>query len=135
MPADAGLWVYLGFFLAAVLAAGLGWLAVAYRLQPVFLLPLAVGLLLAAFPHPLLADALAPFLNLLQPGLDSGLFVALIFLGWGAGANLSFLVARPTKLILGLIPPAALFATYPLWLKAGFMLEERSAAMPYEEQV
>ena len=30
---------------------------------------------------------------------------------------------------------AALFATYPLWLKAGFLLEERSAALPYEEQV
>lgn len=30
---------------------------------------------------------------------------------------------------------AAIFATYPLWLKAGFMLEEKSEAMPYEEQV
>ena len=30
---------------------------------------------------------------------------------------------------------AAIFATYPLWLKAGFMLEEKSASMPYEEQV
>lgn len=30
---------------------------------------------------------------------------------------------------------AALFATYPVWLKAGFVLEERGAGIPYEEQV
>ena len=30
---------------------------------------------------------------------------------------------------------AVLFATYPLWLKAGFMLEEKRESMPYEEQV
>ena len=30
---------------------------------------------------------------------------------------------------------AAIFSTYPVWLKAGFMLEEKGDAMPYEEQV
>lgn len=117
MPAETGLWVHLGFLLAAVLALGLGWVAISYRLQPVFLLPLGVGLLLANFPHPELAVLLAPFFHVLQSGLDSGLYVALIFLGWGAGANLSFLVARPAKLILGLLTPLALFAVFYLgWL-------------------
>jgi sodium ion-translocating decarboxylase beta subunit len=119
VPADAGLWVYGGFLLAVGLALGLGWLAVVYRLQPVFLLPLAVGVLLAAFFSPPGAGFPAAFFQVLHTGLDSGLFVALIFLGWGAGANLSYLVARPVKLLLGLIPPLALFATYHLAVALG----------------
>jgi len=101
----------------AVLALGLGFVAVTYRLQPVFLLPLAVGLLLGNLPQSDLANLLAPFFQILQSGLDSGLYPALILLGWGAGANLSFLVAHPAQLILGLLTPLAFFAVFYLgWL-------------------
>jgi oxaloacetate decarboxylase beta subunit len=93
-----GLWVPL-----AVLAVGLVYLAVAYRLQPAFLIPLAAGLLIANLPLP----GPLPFAILLQNGLSSGLYPALIFLGWGAGANLTYLIAHPRLLVLGLLTPLA----------------------------
>ena len=96
------LWVFM-----ALVALGLGYLAVAYRLQPVFLLPLAAGLLLGNLPHLDFVESLAPFFQILQGGLDSGLYLALIFLGWGAGANLSNLIAHPRQLLLGLLTPLA----------------------------
>jgi len=100
-----GLWV-----LMAILALGLMYVAVIFRLQPVFLLPLAAGLLFANLPIPALNAALAPFFLTLQSGLNSGLYPALIFLGWGAGANLTYLIAHPRLLVLGLLTPIAFFA-------------------------
>jgi oxaloacetate decarboxylase beta subunit len=94
----------------AVLASGLLYVAVVFRLQPVFLVPLAGGLLLANLPIPALNAALAPFFLTLQSGLTSGLYPALIFLGWGAGANLTYLIAQPRLLFLGLLTPLAFIA-------------------------
>jgi len=100
-----GLWV-----LMAVLALGLIYVAIFFRLQPVFLVPLAAGLLFTNLPIPALNAALAPFFLTLQGGLNSGLYPALIFLGWGAGANLTYLIAHPRLLVLGLLTPIAFFA-------------------------
>jgi len=110
MPGDTsllqlGLWV-----LMAILAMGLMYVAVVYRLQPVFLIPLATGLLFVNLPIPSFTRALYPFFVTLQSGLYSGLYPALIFLGWGAGANLTYLIAHPRLLVLGLLTPLAFFA-------------------------
>jgi oxaloacetate decarboxylase beta subunit len=99
------LWV-----LTVFIAVGLGFLAVVYRLQPVFLLPLAAGLLWGNLPQKDLAGLLVPFWQLLQGGLDCGLYPALIFLGWGAGANLSNLIAHPRQLLLGFLSFLAFLA-------------------------
>jgi oxaloacetate decarboxylase beta subunit len=93
--------------LMALLALGLIYVAVVFRLHPVFLIPLAAGMLLANIPLPDLVVALAPFFLTLQGGLTSGLYPALIFLGWGAGANLTYLIAQPRLLVLGLLTPIA----------------------------
>ena len=94
----------------AILALGLIYVAVIFRLQPIFLMPLAAGLLFANLPIPALNAALAPFFLTLQHGLHSGLYPALIFLGWGAGANLTYLIAHPRLLVLGLLTPLAFLA-------------------------
>jgi oxaloacetate decarboxylase beta subunit len=114
MPADLSLVSLTLFGLALVLALTLGWIAIYYRLQPVFLLPLAAGLLLGNLPGGDAAAVTAPLLALLRQGLASGLFPALIFLGWGAGANLAPLLAHPRKLVLGLCTPLGFFLA--LWL-------------------
>lgn len=111
-----GLWVPM-----AILAGGLVYLAVAYRLQPAFLIPLAAGLLMANLPIP----APLPFSILLQNGLGSGLYPALIFLGWGAGANLTYLIAHPRLLVLGLLTPLAFLAI--LFLGWGLGVDPRLA--------
>ena len=97
-----GLWV-----LMAALAVGLFYIAIVFRLHPVFLIPLAAGLLFVNIPIPGLTASLAPFFLTLQGGLSSGLYPALIFLGWGAGANLTYLIAHPRLLVLGLLTPIA----------------------------
>ena len=56
-----GLWV-----LMAVLALGLLWVAIVHRLHPVFLVPLAAGLLFTNIPIPDLTASLAPFFLTLQ---------------------------------------------------------------------
>lgn len=114
MPADLSLASLALLTLALALAAGLGFIAIYFRLQPVFLLPLAAGLLLGNLPSRDFAAVAAPFLALLRQGLATGLFPALIFLGWGAGANLATLIAHPRKLILSLFTPVGFFVV--LWL-------------------
>jgi oxaloacetate decarboxylase beta subunit len=118
-----GLWV-----LMAVLALGLIYVAVVFRLHPVFLVPLAAGLLFANVPIPALAVSLAPFFLTLQGGLISGLYPALIFLGWGAGANLTYLIAQPRLLILGLLTPIAFLIVLILGWGFGLPLSQAGSA-------
>ncbi len=101
---NLGLWIFM-----AILSLGLGYVAIVYRLQPVFLLPLAAGLLFANLPVPDLSWARLSFFHVLQGGLASGVYPALIFLGWGAGANLHHLIAHPRQLVLGFLTPISLF--------------------------
>lgn len=108
------LWVMM-----VAIALGMAAAAVIFRLQPVFLLPLAAGVLLGNLPVPGVAAALEPFFRALQGGLASGIYPALIFLGWGAGANLTYLIAHPRYLILGFVTPAAFFLILYLGLALG----------------
>jgi oxaloacetate decarboxylase beta subunit len=112
----------------AILALGLIYVAVFFRLQPVFLVPLAAGLLLTNLPIPALNAALAPFFLTLQGGLNSGLYPALIFLGWGAGANLTYLIAHPRLLVLGLLTPLAFFAVLFLGWGLGLPVSQAGSA-------
>ena len=118
-----GLWV-----LIAVLALGLLWVAIYFRLHPVFLVPLAVGALIVNIPIPSLTASLAPFFLTLQGGLTSGLYPALIFLGWGAGANLTYLIAQPRLLILGLLTPIAFLLILFLGWGLGLPLSQAGSA-------
>jgi len=111
----------LFFLLAVALAAGLVTIVLYYRLQPVILLPLAAGLLVGNLPGGGLSPVLGPLLALLRQGLDNGLFFALIFLGWGAGANLAPLLAHPRKLLLGLLTPLGFLPVLWLGTMAGLL--------------
>ncbi|MBM4284518.1 MAG: sodium ion-translocating decarboxylase subunit beta [Deltaproteobacteria bacterium] len=120
MPGELSLLVFAFTLLVVLLAFGLGYVAIFFRLQPVFLLPLSVGLLLGNLPALSLPQTLGPFWHTLQAGLDSGLYVALILLGWGAGANLGFLIAHPRKLLWGLVTPVAFLLVLLLARLLGF---------------
>ena len=125
MPGELSLLDFWLFFFMAILALGLGYVAIVFRLQPVFLLPLAAGLLIANLPAPGLSRALAPFFQTLQAGLASGLYPALIFLGLGAGANLQHLIAHPRQVLLGFLTPVAFFLI--LYLGCSWGLSPRQA--------
>lgn len=128
MPGEISLLHLVLWVLMAVLALGLFYVAIVFRLQPLFLLPLAAGLLFVNLPIPNFTIALAPFFLTLQGGLNSGLYPALIFLGWGAGANLTYLIAHPRLLVLGLLTPLAFFMVLFLGLGLGLPPSQAGSA-------
>ncbi|MDD3581277.1 MAG: sodium ion-translocating decarboxylase subunit beta [Desulfobacca sp.] len=114
-------------FFITLLALGLFYLAIAKRLRPPFLLPLTAGLILANLPDPSLMSHLKPFLVILDAGLDNGLYPALIFLGWGANADLSSVIAHPRQLLLALVAPAGIFLAILLAWGLGINPKEAGA--------
>ncbi|MBW1917245.1 MAG: sodium ion-translocating decarboxylase subunit beta [Deltaproteobacteria bacterium] len=110
-----------------LLALLLFYLAIAQRLRPQFLLPLTAGMILANLPDPGLKYHLKPFLDILHAGLDNGLYPALIFLGWGANADLSSVIAHPRQLFLALVAPLGIFLTLLLAWGGGFNLATAGA--------
>lgn len=110
MPGTALIPVYAAWALMTAVALGLVYVAIAFRVFPSFLIPLAAGMIIANLPAPDLKPFLSPFLNTLQAGLDYGIYPSLIFLGLGAGMDLSYLIAHPRQLFLGLINALAFLA-------------------------
>jgi oxaloacetate decarboxylase beta subunit len=84
-------------------ALGLAYLAIVYRVHANFLVPAAAGIILANLPLPGIDYGLAPLRHFFQAGLDAGIYPALILLCRGAGMDLSFLIAHPRQLFLGLL--------------------------------
>lgn len=103
MPGELGLLNLALSGVMALLALGLVFIAVVYRVQPGFLMPAAAGLFLANLPLPQINAVLAPFLHYLQSGLAHGVYPSLIILCRGAGFDLSYLIAHPRQLFLGML--------------------------------
>jgi sodium ion-translocating decarboxylase beta subunit len=119
----AGEWGLLNYGLTAVmalLALGLVFVAAYWRVQPIFLMPGAAGLLLANLPLPEVSATLAPFLKAIQSGLAHGVYASLILLCRGAGFDLSYLIAHPRQLFLGLFNALAFLAILAVGWKLGF---------------
>ncbi|MFZ5452632.1 MAG: sodium ion-translocating decarboxylase subunit beta [Thermodesulfobacteriota bacterium] len=128
MAGDISFWQWGLWVLIAILALGLLYIAIVFRLHPLFLVPLVGGLLFVNVPLPDLTVSLAPFFRTLQGGLTSGLYPALIFLGWGAGANLTYLIAHPRLLVLGLLTPLAILLVLVLGWGMSMPLSQAGSA-------
>jgi oxaloacetate decarboxylase beta subunit len=115
--------IYLSYVITlimALLTLGLVFIAVYWRVQPIFLMPAAVGLLLANLPLSEVNRALAPALSTVQSGLAYGVYPSLILLCRGAGFDLSYLIAHPRQLFLGLFNALAFLAMLVLCRHLGF---------------
>lgn len=106
--------------------------AIVKKFEPLLLLPIAFGMLLANLP---MTDLLAPpsegqaggLLYYLYQGIELGIYPPLIFLGVGAMTDFGPLIARPSSLFLG---AAAQFGIYIAFLVAtalGFTPEEAAS--------
>ena len=116
------------------------WLGIKKGFEPLLMIPIAFGMLLANLPGANLAvqyHDLQGFFDLLKgrgefvgctPGLmdflyfgvKAGIYPPLIFLGIGAMTDFSSLIANPSSFILGAAAQLGIFAAYVLAIVLGF---------------
>ena len=76
-------------------------LAIKKQFEPLLLLPIAFGMLLANIPIAALSSYSDGLVGLLYQGVKSGLYPPLIFLGVGAMTDFGPLIANPKSFLLG----------------------------------
>ena len=111
------------------------WLAIKKGFEPLLLLPIGFGCILANIPVAGIAEAGLPgnpdgFLYIIYSmGVKSGLFPLLIFMGVGAMTDFGPLIANPKTALLGAAAQFGIFATLigALVLPLGFTLKQASA--------
>jgi len=109
------------------------YLAIVKKYEPLLLLPIAFGVLLANLP---LADLMKePVAGSTEPGgllyylylgVKKGIYPSLIFLGIGAMTDFGPLIARPSSLIMGAAAQFGIYVAFTLAITFGF--DPKSAA-------
>ena len=117
-----------------IIACFLLWLGIKKQFEPLLMVPIAFGMLLANLPG---ADMnvqyhdLAGFVELVKHnrtnlldwlylGVKAGIYPPLIFLGIGAMTDFSPLIARPSSFILGAAAQLGIFGAFLLAMALGF---------------
>ncbi len=116
--------------LIMVLLAGvLIYLAIEKEFEPVLLLPIGFGAILANLPLTGITDAAeGGFLGVLyQAGIRTELFPLLIFIGIGAMTDFGPLLENPKMALLGAAGQIGIFGTLILALNFGFNLNEAAS--------
>ncbi len=125
-----------------VIIAGLFYLAVVKKFEPLLLIPISFGMLLANLPGANLihmeffqGDTVdyamvlneGGLLDLLYCGVKLGIYPPLIFLGVGAMTDFSPLIANPKTIFLGAAAQLGIFFTFAGALILGFSGEEAAS--------
>src|SRR5215216_5987089 len=99
---------------AVMLALGglLMYLGIAKEIEPVLLVPIGMGVLLANIPLGGLTEAHGFLAVLKEFGIDTELFPLLIFIGVGAMIDFGSLLERPYTIFLGAAAQFGIFATF-----------------------
>ncbi len=136
-----GLWNDSGFptmtwqqIVMLCIAGILIYLAIVKKYEPLLLLPIAFGVLLANLPManlmvPPSADHSEPggLLYYLYQGVKLGIYPSLIFLGIGAMTDFGPLIARPSSLFLGAAAQLGIYVAFILALLLGFSPAEAAS--------
>jgi len=115
-----------------VIACLLIFLAIAKRFEPLLLLPIAFGVLLANLPLTGIMDApqgeeLGGLLYYLYLGVKLGIYPSLIFLGIGSMTDFGPLIARPSCLFLGAGAQFGICVAFIIASILGFTPQEASS--------
>ena len=121
-------------------------LAIKKKYEPMLLLPIAFGMMLANLPLAgLMDDPLglmsvgeveivegahwydSGVLRLIYAGVKSGIFPCLIFMGVGAMTDFGPLLARPVSLLLGAAAQFGIYVAFAIAIALGFSPEEAAA--------
>lgn len=113
----------------AMMAAGAALIGLAIRkgYEPLLLVPIGFGCLVANLPLHGMTTGDGLFALLQRFGIETELFPLLIFVGVGAMLDFSPLLARPSLLILGAAGQLGIFATLLLARAAGFSLPQAAS--------
>ncbi len=119
-----GIMLLVSFFLI--------FLAIAKKFEPLLLLPIAFGMLLANLPLTgLMAEAVGDesggLLYYLYLGVKKGIYPSLIFLGIGAMTDFGPLIARPSSLFLGAGAQMGIMVAFVLAIAFGFDPKEAAS--------
>ncbi len=87
------------------------YLAIARKFEPLLLLPIGFGAILANIPVAGIAGPEGLLGYIYSVGIETGIFPLLIFMGVGALTDFSALIAMPTTLILGAAAQFGIFVT------------------------
>ena len=110
--ASTGLYNFTpGQVIMIAVGAGLIYLAVARRFEPLLLIPIGFGGILANIPIAGIAGPEGLLGILYNAGIESGVFPLLIFMGVGAMTDFGPLLARPSLMILGAAAQFGIFFT------------------------
>ena len=101
------------------------YLGIGKRFEPLLLIPIAFGMLLANFPLTGLlnapVDGSSPgMLWAFYQGVQHAIYPSIIFLGIGAMTDFGPLIARPSSLLLGAAAQLGIFSAFLLALALGF---------------
>ena len=134
------LWADSGFvaltwqsILMIIVACVLIYLAIVKKFEPLLLLPIAFGVLLANLPLTGLMDAPASsteaggLLYYLYLGVKKGIYPSLIFLGIGAMTDFGPLIARPSSMIIGAGAQFGIAIAFVIAAAMGFTPEEAAS--------
>lgn len=98
-------------FVMILVSLGLIYLAIAKKFEPLLLLPIGFGGMLANIPGVDIAVGQGVLAQFYSIGLETGIFPLLIFLGVGAMTDFGPLLANPKTLLLGAAAQFGIFAT------------------------
>lgn len=139
MIGDTPAWKYIAMW---VIIGVLFYLAVVKKFEPLLLLPIAFGMLLANLPGADLFHSEFFFgdtvdfgavlhngglLDLIYLGVKLGIYPSIIFMGVGAMTDFAPLIADPKSLLLGAAAQFGVFAAFTGALALGFSPEAASA--------
>jgi oxaloacetate decarboxylase beta subunit len=134
------LWEESGFaaltwqsLLMIVLACVLIYLAIAKKFEPLLLLPIAFGMLLANLPltgimaAPASDQEVGGLLYYLYLGVKKGIYPSLIFLGIGAMTDFGPLIARPSSMLIGAGAQFGIAIAFIVAIALGFTPQEAAS--------
>lgn len=114
-----------------MIAIGLGiiYIAIVKHAEPLLLIPLGFGMIMANIPPELTGILLPPqngqpggLLWYIKQGMELGIYPPLIFLGIGALTDFSYLIADPRLILLGAAAQVGIFFAFILASLLGFDL-------------
>ncbi len=109
------------------------YLAIGKKFEPLLLLPIAFGMLLANLPltglmsEPASQEEVGGLLYYLYLGVKKGIYPSLIFLGIGAMTDFGPLIARPSSLLIGAGSQFGIVVAFIIATLLGFKPEEAAS--------